>query len=176
METPNSVEPRGCSSENDRSLPWTRPHSLNLHSAMTTQSSHPTPPASPPRVANVIYRSLESAVTEQCSRHHDADVTVNRLERTAEDQPLRIRIVCPEQGQMTARIIIRHAGGNVYDVHCEVEEDASRRFTYSQPRRSGTALSRAPYLGRKLGTFLVNKLEQHLGRRLMSTGEQSTSS
>lgn len=143
---------------------------------MTTQSSYPSPPTSPPRVANVIYRSLESAVTEQCNRHHDVDVTVDRLEQTEADQPLRIRLAYPGHGQMTARIIIRHAGGNVYDVHCEVEEDASRRFTYSRPRRSGTTLSRAPDLGRKLGTFLVDKLEQHLGRRLMSTGEQSTSS
>lgn len=176
MEPPNSVELGSCSGEHDRSLFSTPPYSLNSHSAMTTQSSHPAPPASPPRVANVIYRSLESAVTNQCSRHHDNDVTVDRLERSAEDPPLRVRIAYPEHGQVTARIIIRQAGGNVYDVHCEVGEDISRRFTYSQPRRSGTTISRAPHLGQKLGAFLVEKLEQHLGRRLLSTAEQSTSS
>lgn len=142
---------------------------------MTTQSSHRSPPVSPLRVADVIYRSLETAITEQCSRRYDADVRVDRLDRAAADAPTQIRIACLGHGQMTARIITHHAGGNVYDVRCEVGEETSRRFTYSRPRGSGTALSRAPYLGRKLGTYLVGKLEQHLGRDLLSTGEPHAS-
>jgi hypothetical protein len=61
----------------------------------------------------------------------------------------------------------------VYDVRCEVENGASRRFTYSQPRRSGTTLSRAPSLGQKLGRFLLHELQHHLGRRLFHANEQS---
>lgn len=142
---------------------------------MTTKSSFPSPPLPHLRVADVIYRSLETAITEQCNKRHDAHVTVERVDRTEADRPLRIRVACPGQGQITARIIIRQAGGTVYDVRCEVGEEASRRFTYSRPRGLGTALSRAPCLGRKLGTFLVGKLEQHLGRGLLSTGEQPAS-
>lgn len=142
---------------------------------MTTQSPHPSPPHSPLRVADVVYRSLETAITERCRRRHDAAVTVERLDRPETDSPVQIRIACPDRGQLTARIVIRHAGDHVYDVHCEVGEEASRRFTYSRPRHWGTALSRAPCLGRKLGTFLVGKLEQHLGRHVLSTGEQPAS-
>lgn len=175
MGIPSSVAP-GSDPGNDALSPLNTFPFIPPYSTMTTHSSHSTPPASSPRVANVIYRSLESAVTNQCNKHHDTDVTVDRLERSAEDPPLRVRIACPEHGQVTAGIIIRHAGGNVYDVHCEVEGDASRRFTYSQPHRSGTTISRAPHLRQKLGAFLVEKLEQHLGRRLLSTDEQSPSS
>ncbi len=154
----------------------TRPRPLNARLAMTTQSSHRSPLASTSHVADVLYRSLKTAVARKCNNRHDIDVTVEDLEQSGADEPLRVRIACPKHGQVTAHIIIRHAGGNVYDVHCEVGEDTSRRFTYSQPHRSGTTLSRAPHLGQKLGTFLVEQLEQHLGRRLLSTGEQSTSS
>lgn len=142
---------------------------------MSTQSSHPSPPASTSHVATVLYRSLKASVARKCSNRHDIDVTVKNLEQSGSNEPLRIRVACPEHGQVTAQLVVRHAGGNVYDVHCEVGEDASRRFTYSQPHRSGTTISRAPHLGQKLGTFLVEKLEQHLGRRLMSASEQSSS-
>ena len=140
---------------------------------MSTQTS--TPPPTCHRIADVIYRSLETAITEQCSRHHDADVTVTRRERTSAVQPMRVQIRLPDRGQIEAHIAISHVGGNVYDVRCEVEEGASRRFTYSQPRRSGTTLSQAPCLGQKLGTFLLGELAEHLGRRLLDTNAPPTS-
>lgn len=115
------------------------------------------------RIPDVVCRSLKTALAVQCRRRHDADVTVRRLERTAADQPMRIRITYSDQIEMTARIRVVPVGGNVYDIHSTVEEGPSRRFTYSLPGQGGTALSRAPCLGRKLGTFLLKQLEQRVG-------------
>jgi len=151
------------------------PQSLLAILALLMPTYKTTSPPAPSlhRIADVVYHSLETALTEQCSRDHDTDVVLGRRERTAADQPMVVKIECPNQGRLTAQIGIRHVGGNVYDVRCEVENGASRRFTYSQPRRSGTTLSRAPSLGQKLGRFLLDELQHHLGRRLLHANEQS---
>ena len=116
-------------------------------------------------ILDAVCRSVETALAALCRRRHEATVTVSRLDRDSPDQPVRLRIGCKEPITMDAQIRVRHVGGNVYDVRCSVEDGPSRQFTYSRPGRGGTALSRTPELGRKLGTFLLNELERQVGRR-----------
>jgi len=116
-------------------------------------------------IPDVVYRSLETALTLQCRRRHGVDVTLKRTAQASADQPMRIQLRCPDQIQMRAQIAVSHVGNNVYDVRCTVEEGPSRRLTYGQPGRAGTALSHAPCLGRTLGAFLLDELEQQIGRR-----------
>lgn len=122
-------------------------------------------PPSVRRIPDVIYRSLETALTLQGRRRHDADLALERVDPASADSPMRIRFGDQAPLQMTAQIRVSPVGENVYDVHCAVEEGPSRRFTYSLPERAGTALSRAPCLGRKLGAFLLDELERQIGRR-----------
>ena len=74
-------------------------------------------------------------------------------------------ITCSNQFRMGVQVEVSRVGGNVYDIHCNVAEGASRRYTYSLPGRGGTTLSRAPALGRTLGAFLLDELERQIGRR-----------
>lgn len=136
---------------------------MSTHSV--SQSSGASAP--PRRILDVVCRSLKTALTVHCRRRHDLDVTVERGDRTSAVQPVHIRLACSDQIQMTARIRVRPPGGPVYDVCCIVEEGPSRRFTYSPSGWAGTTLSRAPCLGRKLGRFLLDELEQQIGQRYL---------
>jgi hypothetical protein len=133
---------------------------------MSTASllSSPNASVSVRRILAVVCRSVESALAVLCRRRYDAEVTVKRLDRTATDQPIRLRLECADQIEMDTQIRVSHVGGNVYDVRCTVPDGSSRRCTYSVPG-SGTTLSPAPELGRTLGTFLLDELERQIGSR-----------
>ncbi len=134
----------------------------------TSPVSQPSNASAPfRRVSDVIYRSLETALTLQCRRRHGVDTTLERIEQASSDQSMRLRLGCQDQFRMKAQITVRHDGGNVYDIRCRVEEGPSCRHTYSLPRRAGTTLSRAPYLGRKLGEFLLDALERQIGQHYL---------
>jgi hypothetical protein len=122
-------------------------------------------PSSVRRIPDVIYRSLKTALTLQGRRRHDADLALERVDPASADSPMQIRLGDQAPLQMTAQIRVSPVGEHVYEIHCTVEEGPSRRFTYSLPEQAGTALSRAPCLGRKLGGFLLDELERQIGRR-----------
>lgn len=85
---------------------------------------------------------------------------------------MRLRLEYQDLVQMNVKVTTTHVGGKVYDVVCETEDGASRRVSYALPTGVGTALSRAPGLAQKLGRFLSDELERHLGRRFLSTDKQ----
>jgi hypothetical protein len=138
---------------------------------MTTHSrAQPTrAPSSARRIADVVYRSLKTAVKQQSARRYDEDVTLRRLDRTSAGQLMQLRLECRDLMQVRINVTATHVGGNVYDVRCEIEDGSSRQVTYALPAGAGTTLSRAPGLGQKLGDFLLGELERELGRRSLST-------
>lgn len=139
---------------------------------MTTTSRTPPShaPSSPRRIADVVYRSLKTAVKQQSTRRYDEDVTLRRIDRTSAGQLMQLRLECRDRVQVRVNVIATHVGGNVYDVKCELEDGPSRRVTFALPAGAGTAISWAPGLGQKLGDFLLDELERVLGRRSLSTG------
>ena len=136
---------------------------------MSTSCFQPSSTASCRHVPDVVFRSLKSALALQCRRRHDVEVTITRLDQATDDPSIRLRVGCDDQIQLTAQISVSPVGGNVYDIDCTVEEGPSCQFTYSLPGRSGTALSRAPDLGRRLGAFLLDELERQVGRHYLQS-------
>jgi hypothetical protein len=125
-------------------------------------------------VAVALYRSLEAALTRQCAHEYDTGVTIQCRDEPTEEAPeLSLRIDCPGLVQMPARYTVTHAGGNVYEVSCAVEDDASdetfsRRFSYSVPiQETETEIVRLPTLGKKVATFFRHELEKHVGRHIL---------
>lgn len=140
----------------------------------TSTCSSPSSCAPPSRVAVALYRSLEAELIRQCAREYDTGVAIQCREEPPEEAPeLSLRIDCPGLVQMLARCTVTHAGGNVYEVNCAVEDDASeeifsRRFSYSVPiRKAETELVRLPALGKKVATFFRRELEKHVGRHIL---------
>lgn len=114
------------------------------------------------RIADAVYRSFESALTEQCSNRDSLDVTVDR---TAEGQPSEFSLRCHDLIEMTATLSVQHVGGNVYDVYCTIEDDTSQQFVYCLPDKADAPLPPVPRLGRNLAVFLLDELEQSYGRQ-----------
>lgn len=135
---------------------------------MTTQSYRlPNLSSGSYHPADVLYQSLKTAVTKECAGRHDTDVKLRRLEdEDANGSTLHVELDCALL-QMAVRIHVTNVGGNVYDVCCSIEEGPSCRFSYSLPAQTGTVLSRAPKLGEKLASFILDELEQQLGRLLL---------
>lgn len=133
-------------------------------------------PSSSRRIADVIYRSLKTALARQSPRRRADDLTLHRLNRTAASQLMRLRLECCDLVQMHVSVTTTHVGENVYDIGFETEDGASRRVSYALPAGAGTALSRAPGLAQKLGRFLLDELERHLGHRSLSPDESISAS
>lgn len=118
-------------------------------------------PVPPDRVANVISRSLEEALPQQCADRHSVDVTVTRPD---EKMPVAMQVECGDLFEMTVRVSAEHVGGNVYDVHCTIEDEASCQLTYSCPEEAAPPLPLCPRLGEISAAFVLDDLERRLGR------------
>lgn len=129
--------------------------------AMTTSFQSASAQTLLDRIADVIYRSLDSALTQQCTDRHGMDVS---MRRTTEGEPMEIRIQGENLFEMSVRVAIEHVGGNVYDVHCTIEDGTSCQFTYGLPEDTGPSLPPCPRLGRELAAFVLDELEKHFGR------------
>jgi hypothetical protein len=113
------------------------------------------------RIADVIYRSFDSALPQQCADRHSIAVTVTCPE---EGLPMTLRVQCEDLFAMNIRVAVEHVGGNVYDVFCTTEEGASCQLTYGCPEDTGSPLPLCPRLGEKFADFVLDELEQRLGR------------
>ena len=123
--------------------------------------------AVPRSILDVVYRSLERAFTRQCGRRYDAGLPVRLVDRSEDGRTMDLRIDGRGLVEVSVQFVATHVGGNVYDVHCTIDPETSRRFSYCHPSQTGTVLSHVPYLGREIATFLLDELEKRLGRRLL---------
>lgn len=112
-------------------------------------------------IADTVYRSLKSAIDHGCAERHTKEVAV---QRTAEAQPMQVQLRCGELVKMVADVLVRHVGGNVYDIVCTIEDGPARRFVYSPPQGVEPPLPPVPRLGHELAGFLLDELEQCFGR------------
>lgn len=121
------------------------------------------------RVADVLYRSLEMVFPARCAERYGTEVTINRTrDSTSTDTHLtEVSVKCSDLIQMSVRFTVSHAGGNVYDVRCAVEDGPTHRFTYSLPSSAAMSFLREPGLNQELANFLFGELECRLGRRLL---------
>lgn len=141
-------------------------------------STHPTAsPASAPSVSQLaagLVRELETALTQQCARGYDAGVSVHPLTGPSEEAPgATFRIDCRGLVQLPVRLRVSHAGGNVYDIVCSVEDGETHRFSYSLPGTGGPRRTGMPHLAEEIATFLRDELERHLGRMLLRSSAAS---
>lgn len=137
----------------------TRPH------AESSSSDAPSP-----EFSDVLYQSLSKTLAKQCARRYDVTVTIPRQAAQSEDDSeLRVEVQCAGLIQMPVRLTVRHAGGNIYDVRCTVEEGSSHRFSHSLPAETKSSLSYDPYLGQEIATFLREEMEKRLGRLLLQS-------
>lgn len=151
------------------SLCYATVYSSRIPAMVQTRSiSSSTPSDSVRRVSDEVCRSLEKTLPTLARRRDETDVTAQCL--GGAQKPTRLRLACgsdltsDEQIQMDTWLRVTHVGGNVYDVDCAVEGGSSRRFTYCLPPQGNGSPLQMPDLGRRIGAFLLDELEQQVGR------------
>lgn len=136
---------------------------------MTTES-----PDSFQKITDVLSQSLEQAFDEVCPERYGAPLQLQRIDDPSEPRTVTFGIKGPTGAGLKIHVTVTHVGGNVYDVAAQVEEGAARRFTYSEPAASGSSLSIAPYLGKKIATYVLDEVEQQLGKKLLRNEVEMT--
>lgn len=126
------------------------------------------------RITEVLSQSLEQAFDEVCPQRYGAPLTLRRIDDPSDSRTVTFGIKGPTDTALEIHVTVAHVGGNVYDVAAQVEEGAARRFTYSEPAASGSSLSIAPYLGKKIATYVLDEVEQQLGKKLLRNEVEMT--
>lgn len=124
-------------------------------------------PASFRQITDVLSQSLQQAFDDVCPDRYGAPLELQRLDDPADAQGVTFGIEGPAPIVLQVHVTITHVGGNVYDIAVQVEEGPVRRFTYSEPAASGSSLSIAPYLGKKIARHVLDDVEQHLGKEVL---------
>jgi hypothetical protein len=119
------------------------------------------------QITDVLTESLKQAFNEVCPKRYGAPLILRRIDDP--DTPDRVSFGLEGSDAITLQIhvTISHVGGNVYDIGTQVEEGPVRRFTYSEPDASGSSLSIAPYLGKKIAKHILDEVEQRLGKQIL---------
>jgi len=130
------------------------------------------PPSSEPRtslrqITEVLSQSLKQAFDEVCPKRYGSPLELEQIDVSSPDPTVSFDLEGPEAIALRIDIAIAHVGGNVYDITTQVEDGDVRRFTYSKPAASGSSLSIAPYLGQKIARFVLDEVEQQLGKKLL---------
>jgi hypothetical protein len=119
------------------------------------------------QIADVLYQSLKQAFNEVCPKRYGAPLRITRVDESPSAPTISFQIAGAEQISLQIHLTVSHVGGNVYDITAQVEDGPERDFTYSEPDDSGSPLSMAPYLGKKIARHLLNDVEQQLGKTLL---------
>lgn len=120
------------------------------------------------QITDVLSESLDKAFEEVCPKRYGAPLELQRSDTPSDPQSVIFRIEGPPSIALEIQVTISHVGGNVYDIATQVEDGPVRRFTYSEPASSGSSLSIAPYLGKKIANHVLDEVEQRLGKKLLS--------
>jgi len=125
------------------------------------------PRGSFPQITDVLSNSLETAFDEICPKRYGGALELNRIDDPDRPETVTLAIDGPGATVLEIHVTVTHVGGNVYDIATQVEDGDVRRFTYSEPASSGSSLSIAPYLGKKIARHVLNEVEQRLGQRIL---------
>lgn len=129
---------------------------------MPDAHSRPADGATPAdQIADVTYRSLASALSQRCDDLYGVDVDVTCADA---EPPMEVQVQCDDRFGMRLQVTVEHVGGNVYDVLGTIEDGASCQLTYGHPEDADAPLPLCPRLGRKFAAFVLDELEQRLGR------------
>ena len=119
------------------------------------------------QITDVLANSLQQAFDEVCPKRYGGALTLRRREDPSDPQTVSLAIDGPDTIALEIYVTVSHVGGNVYDIATQVEDGEVKRFTYSEPASSGSSLSIAPYLGKKIARHVLNDVEQRLGKQML---------
>lgn len=128
------------------------------------------PTASPDsfrQITDVVSESLKQAFDEVCPKRYGGGLELERIDTSENPRTVSFALQAPRVPVLRIDVAVTHVGGNVYDITAHVEGGEARRFTCSEPSGSGSSLSIAPYLGKKVANHILNEVEKRLGKTML---------
>jgi hypothetical protein len=119
------------------------------------------------QITDVLAQSLQQAFDDVCPKRYGTQLVLTRADDAASPKTVTFTIDGPDAITLAIHVKVTHVGGNVYDIVTQVEDGDPRRFTYSEPASSGSSLSIAPYLGKKIAKHVLNEVEKRLGKKIL---------
>jgi hypothetical protein len=120
------------------------------------------------QIADVLADSLVPAFEALCTDRYGGPLPLHRtVPPGSSPTTLHVRLSPPDHRPLEAAFVIRHLGGNMYDVQGRVEGQPVRSFSYCLPEPAPLLAPAAPQLARDMAVFLLDALERRLGRDLL---------
>jgi hypothetical protein len=138
--------------------------SIDLRTAPMSQS------VLAPQIADILHDSLRAVFARLCTQRYGAPISLRRVKASAPPSSTA-RFQIDRAGHLTleAEFIVRHLGGNMYEIAGTIEEGPSRAFTYCLPDPMPLLAPKAPRLAQDVAAFLLDALERRLGSDLLRT-------
>jgi len=124
------------------------------------------PDASTGQIVDVLTVNLASVFANLCTQRYGGPISLERVEETTAST-VTFRLDREDLPPIWAHFVVRHVGGNVYDVRGTIENGPSQSFTYSLPESSPPHIPQAPTLAREVAAFLLDAMESRLGTDLL---------
>lgn len=120
------------------------------------------------QIADVLADSLADAVEALSAERYGGPSPLRRVVAAPSSPPtMHVQFDRPDHRSLEAAFVIRHVGGNMYEVRGEIEDLPTRSFSYCLPDPAPLLVPAAPTLSREMAVFLLDALERQVGRDLL---------
>lgn len=137
----------------------------------TSASMTSDAPESSRQIIDALSDGLSAAFQEVCPKRYGGPLTLQRTDSSSNGREVWYAIESPNAGPLQLRMTVNHVGGNVYDITTQVEDAPPRRFTCSKPDGGSSAQMLSSRVGENIANHVLDRVEQRLGRRLLSKGK-----
>lgn len=123
-------------------------------------------------VGAVFCHSLKISLMSQCSTRYETKLTVRHgtFASVAGSEEVTFKIGQADEILLSASIAVRFVGGNVYDLIVTPENGRTWQRTYTLSTSQPMSPTRTPCLGDEAAQFILDTLEQRIGRQLLTSG------
>ncbi|MFP4229107.1 MAG: hypothetical protein ACLFTE_09800 [Salinivenus sp.] len=126
----------------------------------------PVPPAS---IATVLVESLTPQFESLCQERYGGLLDLRPVDETEELTTATVQFVMerPPHLQMHGALVVRHVGGNVYDVQGIVDDNPETVVSFTHCLSEDARPTVTSQLVQNLASHLLNTTERLMGRQLL---------
>ena len=151
-----------------RSTHGTLPRSVPTAVFLLILAMH-IPPAPPAAIATILIDSLAPQFEALCRDRYDGLLDLRPIDKSEELATATVRLVMerPPHLQMSSTLVVRHVGGNVYDVQGLVDDNPETVVSFTHCLSEDARPATTSHLARDLASYLLDTTERLLGRQFL---------
>lgn len=149
-----------------------RPHRLLLGDSMHT------PPSAPASIASVFFKSLAPQFETLCRERYGGLLDLRPIDETEDLTAATVHFVMerPPHLKMKGTLVVRHVGGNVYDVQGIVDDNPETVVSFTHCLSEEARPTITSHLVQNLASHFLDTTERLLGRQFLQDHLRSPAS